>query len=285
MSRVGMVVNPVGDPDGAEELIEVLNPDHDVRVVETTEDDPGRSMAEELLEDGCSVIVACGGDGTVRATAEALVGTDAELIVMPAGTGNLLALNLGLPDAVGDVASLVDSGRCDRIDVGMVNGEAFLIMAGTGLDTTIMEKTDRGLKDRLGPVAYVMTALSHLGDDPFGISLSVDGASPETLSVATVLVGNMGRIFGPLDVFPDADWSDGRFDVLAVTAESLAAWIAAAKETLGEPGEHARRFVAQSVVVEFDRPRSYQLDGEERPPADAIDIRIEPGALNVRRPR
>lgn len=285
MNRVGMVVNPVGDPAGADELIDVLKREHDLRVVETTEDDPGRSMAQELLDDGCSVIVACGGDGTVRASAEALVGSEAELVVMPAGTGNLLALNLGLPDAVSDVAALVDAGRSVRIDAGVANGETFLIMAGTGLDTTIMEKTERRLKDRLGPLAYVMTALSHLGDDPVDVSLSVDGAAPEALSVATVLVGNMGRIFGPLDVFPDADSSDGRFDVLAVTAESLAAWVAAAKETLGEPGERARRFTAEAVVVEFDRPRTYQLDGEERPQADAIDIRIERAALNVRRPR
>lgn len=285
MSKVGVVVNPVGDPEGADELIGLLSAEHDVRCIETTEDDPGTAMASELASDGASVIVACGGDGTVRAAAQALVGTDADLAVMPAGTGNLLALNLDLPKSPADIAELVSRGRSELIDVGVANGEVFLIMAGTGLDTTIMENTDREIKDRLGPLAYVMTALSHLDDDPFDVTLSIDGGEPEPLSIATILVGNMGRIFGPVDVFPDSDWADGHFDVLAVTAESLAAWVSAARETLGEEGEHARRFDATRVVVEFEQPRTYQLDGEARPPADSVDTHIMRQALRVRRPR
>lgn len=284
MSKVGVVVNPVGDPDKASELIDLLSVEHDVRRVETTEDDPGTAMATELADEGASVIVACGGDGTVRAAAEALVGRDTDLAVLPAGTGNLLALNLDLPKSVREIAELVGRGRSELIDVGMANDETFLIMTGAGLDTTIMEDTDRDIKDRLGPLAYVMTALSHLADDPFDVSLSVDDGEPEQLSIATILVGNMGRILGPVDIFPNGDWADGRFDVLAVTAESLAAWVSAATEALGEEGEHARRFDATRVAVQFDRPRTYQLDGEARPPADSIDIHIKRQALRVRRP-
>lgn len=285
MSRIGIVVNPVGEPDSAEELATQLRSEHDVRVLETTEADPGTAMASEFVSDGCDVVVACGGDGTVRATAEALVGTDVDLAVLPAGTGNLLALNLDLPDSVARVADLITSGRSEPIDVGSANGETFLIMAGTGLDTTIMEETRRDLKDRLGPLAYVMTALAHLDDEPFDISLSVDGAEPEHLSVATLLVANMGRVFGPLDLFPDSDWTDGQFDVMAVTADSLAAWVSAAREALGEPGEHARRFTAKEMNIRFDRPTTYQLDGEERAPAESIEIGIAQQAVNLRRPR
>lgn len=284
MSRVGIVVNPVGDPDAAEELAAELRADHDVHVLETTEDDPGAEMASRFASDGCDVVVACGGDGTVRATAESLVGTDVDLAVLPAGTGNLLALNLDLPGSVPDVAALIAGGRSELIDVGRANGETFLIMAGTGLDTTIMEDTGRELKDRVGPLAYVMTALAHLGDDPIDITLSVDGGEPDRLSIATVLIGNMGRILGPLNIFPDSDWTDGHFDVMAVTADSLAAWVSAAKEALGEPGEHARRFTAKSIGLEFETPTSYQLDGEERPAASSIDIQITQQALSLRRP-
>lgn len=285
MSKVGIVVNPVGDPDSAEELAAELRSAHDVRVIETTEADPGTEMASQHLADGCDVVVACGGDGTVRAVAEALVGSDVDLVVLPAGTGNLLALNLDLPGSVPDVAALIDDGRSERIDVGTANGETFLIMAGTGLDTTIMEETEREMKDRLGPLAYVMTALAHLGDDPIDISMSVDGGEPERLAVATVLIGNMGRIIGPLNVFPDSDWADGQFDVMAVTADSLAAWMSAAKEALGEPGEHARRFTAKTIRVDFEAPTPYQLDGEERPATSSIDIDITREALSLRRPR
>lgn len=284
MSRVGLVVNPVGDPDRAGELAELLKRDHDVRTLETTEDDPGTSMASEFCDDGCDVVVASGGDGTVRATAEALVGTDVELVVLPAGTGNLLALNLDLPSAVADVADLVAGGGSERIDVGYANDEAFLIMAGAGLDTTIMEETARSLKDTLGPAAYALTALSHLGDEPFDVELTVNGGRPNRMSVATVLVGNMGRVLKPVDLFPDSDWSDGRFDVLAITADSLASWVSAAREALGDPGDYVRRFGARHMTIGFDTPRTYQLDGDERPDARSIDIRIEQGALKVRRP-
>ena len=285
MSRVGVVVNPVGNPEGAHQLVTALESLHDVRVLETTKDDPGTAMAAEFVDDGCVAIVAGGGDGTVRAVAEALVNTDTDLVVLPSGTGNLLALNMGLPDSITDVARLISDGRSERIDVGIANDEVFLIMAGTGLDTTIMEETDRDLKDRIGALAYVMTALTHLRSDPFDISLSVDSTEPERMSVATILVGNMGRILGPLDVFPDSDWTDGRFDVLAVTAESLASWVEAASEAIGREGEHARRFTATEVGIDFDKPRTYQLDGEERPPADSVAIHIAREAVSVRRPR
>ncbi len=156
MKKVGVVVNPVGEPDKAHQLIESLERVAEVQMLETTEEDPGTAMAKHLADDGCDVVVAAGGDGTVRACAEGLVGTDTSLAVLPLGTGNLLAANLDLPDSLDEIVDLVSNGEDVQIDVGEVNGEVFLIMAGFGLDTTIMDATERESKDRLGQVRHLL---------------------------------------------------------------------------------------------------------------------------------
>lgn len=287
MTRVGVVVNPVGEPEKAHELVGLLKRIADVSVLETTEDDPGTAMAKQLAEDGCGVVVAAGGDGTVRACAEGLVGTDVSLAVLPLGTGNLLAGNLGLPESLEEIVEAVDSGDDVKIDVGEVNGEVFLIMAGFGLDTTIMESTDRESKDRLGPMAYVLTALSHLDDEPVNVKLRIGDDEPIEFSVATCLVGNMGKVLGALDVFPEAEWDDGSLDALAISAQGVLDWALAARDTLAaeEATEHVSRWTTDHVQIEFDGPQAYEMDGEARPAIARLDIRIRPRALNVRRPR
>lgn len=287
MKQVGVVVNPVGEPDKARQLVELLEQFADVSVLETTEDDPGTAMAKQFADDGCDVVVAAGGDGTVRACAEGLIGTDVSLAVLPLGTGNLLAANLGLPDSLEEIAEVVDAGTDVRIDVGEANGEVFLIMAGFGLDTTIMDSTERESKDRLGPMAYVLTALSHLDDEPVDATIVIDDDQPIELSVATCLVGNMGKVLGALDVFPDAAWDDGSLDALAISAQGVIDWVAAASDTLSseEETEHVSRWTADRVLIEFGNPQPYEMDGEPRPPVARLDIRTRPRALSVRRPR
>lgn len=284
-ARIGVVVNPVGEPDTAEELIDRLKATADVGVVETTEEDPGKAMTNELVAEGHTIVVAAGGDGTVRACAEALVGTEVPLVVLPLGTGNLLAANLDLPHSVRGVVDVVFGGADVEIDVGRANGEVFLVMAGFGLDTTIMESTEQGAKDVAGPLAYVMTALAHLGDEPVSAAVTIGDEQPSEMSVATCLAGNMGRVLGALDVFPDAVWDDGELDFLAITAEGLAEWAVAAGETLTsvQEGKHVSRWKSSRVVIQFRFPTPYQIDGEARAEAERIEFWTERRALKVRK--
>lgn len=284
-ARIGVVVNPVGEPDTAEELIDRLKATAEVGVVETTEEDPGKEMTRDLVADGRTVVVAAGGDGTVRACAEALVGTEVPLVVLPLGTGNLLAANLDLPHSVRGVVDVVFHGVDVEIDVGRANGEVFLVMAGFGLDTTIMESTEQGAKDVAGPLAYVMTALAHLGDEPVSAAVTIGDQQPSEMSVATCLAGNMGRVLGALDVFPDAVWDDGELDFLAITAEGLTEWAVAAGETLTsvQEGKHVSRWKSSRVVIQFRFPTPYQIDGEARAEAERIEFGTERRALKVRR--
>ena len=148
------------------------------------------------MAQGAEVVFVCGGDGTVRAVVAGLVGTDAALAVLPAGTGNLLAVNLGLPmDHAEGIEVAVRGGR-RRIDVGQVDDEVFAVMAGMGFDAVLMDEASTTLKARIGPLAYVLSALKHLLDRPMRVLIEVDDAPALHRRARTVLVGNVGASAG-----------------------------------------------------------------------------------------
>ena len=168
-----------------------------------------------------------GGDGTVRAVAQELVGTGVPLGLLPGGTGNLLARNLGLPvDSLADAAAAAFSGRDRTIDVGWLvvepsesqrtgdldtgadNVHCFTVMAGVGFDAQIMDDAPEGVKDRAGWAAYVASGGKHLTDDPFALDLVVDGRTAAAGLVRTVVVGNCGELTGGMVLLPDAEVDD-----------------------------------------------------------------------------
>ena len=132
--------------------------------LETTAEDPGTGQAEQAVRDGAAVVFVAGGDGTVRACIDGLAGTDTALAILPGGTGNLLATNLGVPtDTIEGVQLALDRGR-RVVDLGEVEGKTFAVMAGMGLDAAMVDDAPTKLKAVLGPVAYVFSALKHLYD-------------------------------------------------------------------------------------------------------------------------
>lgn len=281
--RIGIVINPATAAEMADDVISEIGVGHEIETVETTEDDPGFAQTRQLVDESVDIVVACGGDGTVRACAEALLDTEVPLGVAPAGTGNLLALNLEISDQAADIAHAITNGVDKVIDVGVVNDEAFLIIAGAGFDARIMEETSREAKDRFGPLAYVATALRHVGDGAFTCHITTDDHST-TLKVATILAGNLGRLQGGVEVFPDAEPSDGELDVLAIAASTPLEWLTAAAETLsdGDRSEHLHRQRVHRVTIEFDEPIPYEIDGEERPETNLLRVEVRPSALRVR---
>ena len=180
--RLGVVVNPIKFDDLADvkEQIAKVCADHgwgEPVFVETTEEDPGVGQAHEALEAGVDIVCPLGGDGTVRAVATALVGTDTPMGLLPGGTGNLLARNLDLPvEKIGDALDVVLTGTDRRIDVGLVtlfpdsksaeplkgddppteedprrdDEEVFLVMTGIGVDAEVMANTNEKVKGVLG---------------------------------------------------------------------------------------------------------------------------------------
>ncbi|MBM9466605.1 diacylglycerol/lipid kinase family protein [Nakamurella leprariae] len=273
--------------------------------VETTAEDPGVGQTRQAVADGAEVIFACGGDGTVRAVLEGLVhATSAEtggrepaedgpaLAVLPAGTGNLLAANLGLPDDPAEgVRVAVERGR-RRIDVGEVVGVGdgpapdsdtamFAVMAGMGFDAHLLADAPAELKARIGWPAYVISGLKHLRDKPMKVQIAIDDDPPARRTARSVLVGNVGRLQGGLRLLPDAEPDSGTFDVAVLEPRNLGHWVGLVVGVLLRKRRVQGRQVlrGRTIVVTSDRPQPREVDGDVLPESRTLRVTIRPGAV------
>ncbi|WP_062380912.1 diacylglycerol/lipid kinase family protein [Demequina pelophila] len=283
----------------------------------TTEEDPGRGQTAEALAAGADVVVAVGGDGTVRAVAHTLAGTGVPLGIVPMGTGNLFARNLDLP--LDDQAALLRAaleGAERPSDVGWIELDRptgdeperererddrrhiFLVIAGAGLDAEMVAGANDQLKRRLGWVAYFYAALRHLGKR-MEAHISVDGAEPVESSMRTVLIANVGRLPGGLRLIPDASFHDGRLDVASIDARGgIVGWselfgtVVSQGAGIRDPWllrtwktsriDHVR---GTRVEIRLRDPQKVQVDGDSLGHATRISARIQAQALTLRVPR
>jgi len=286
--RSAVIVNPVrvgGLPQLRELLASILSaagwPASEW--FETTADDPGTGQARQAVARGAEVVFVCGGDGTVRAVVAGLVGTDAALAILPAGTGNLLAVNLGLPmDHAKGIEVAVQGGR-RRIDVGQVGDEVFAVMAGMGFDAVLMDEASTTLKARIGPLAYVLSALKHLLDRPMRVLIEIDGAPALHRRARTVLVGNVGALQGGIALFPDAEPDDGRLDVAIIAPKHLGHWARIAWGVLLRHRRVPRLEILRCsrIRIHSDREQSRELDGDVIEPGRTLAASVLPGALLI----
>ena len=256
--------------------------------LETTPDDPGMRMAQAAVESGVQLVVICGGDGTVMACLGALSGSGLPVAILPLGSGNLLARNLGIPLELDEALATVVDGEDRCIDLGMVGDQPFAVMAGMGFDAAMMADTTEGMKQFAGWPAYVASALRHLRDPLMRVRLRIDGGPPLRRSARTVLIGNVGQLEGGLELLPDAAADDGILDVVVVAPRTLRDWLRVAYRIVRRPhteDRHLERFRGQSITIVADRMAPRQMDGEVIDDGFRMDARIAPGALIVRVPQ
>jgi diacylglycerol kinase family enzyme len=176
-------------------------------------------------------VLACGGDGTVTACAEGVTDTGVPLAIIPLGTGNLLARNIGLT-GLDEALAVALGGVQQPIDAGRVNGALFVVMAGLGLDARMLIDASDPLKKRLRWFAYAISAARLLGDRPMRATVSADGARRRRMRANTLIVGNVGWLRGGLPLLPDARPDDGMLDAVVLIARGLPGWLAVAAEVL-----------------------------------------------------
>ncbi|QDB80637.1 diacylglycerol kinase [Georgenia sp. 311] len=249
--------------------------------LETTPEDPGAGQARRAVEDGAEVVFVSGGDGTVRSCIEGLAGTEAALAVLPAGTGNLLAANLGLPDEPAEGVRLaVDRGR-HLLDLGEVDGQLFAVMAGMGFDAKLLDDASTTLKARIGSPAYVLSALKHLRDRPMHVEIRVDDDPPLRRRARTVIIGNVGRLQGGVRLLADAEPDNGRLDVAILSPRHLSDWAALAWGVLRRRDRVRRMEVLRGsrITVTSDREQPCELDGDVIEPRRTLTASVRPGAL------
>jgi diacylglycerol kinase (ATP) len=265
--------------------------------LETTAEDPGRGQTLQALSAGVDLVCALGGDGTVRTVAENVVHTGVPLGLLPQGTGNLLARNLGLPLDDLDASLRIALTGADRpVDVGRVafdvSGEdadpteqVFLVMAGLGFDAAMMAGVTEQLKARVGWLAYVFAGLTNLGGERVRVWMSADSGPPVVRRVRTVIVGNCGRLTGGIVLIPDAEIDDGWLDVVALSPRGVVSWASMATRVLSRREDRrVGRRRCREVRVRCDPPQQGQLDGDPVGMVRAIRARVDHGALVVRVP-
>jgi YegS/Rv2252/BmrU family lipid kinase len=241
-------------------------------------------QVQRALEEGAELIFAWGGDGTVQRCVDVLAGTGTPLAIVPAGTANLLASNLGIPQDIGDAVKIGLDGARRSIDAGRINGERFAVMAGAGLDAAMIRDADAGLKDRFGRIAYLWTGAKNIKAKPFKAKIRVDGTTWFDDSASCILVGNVGNLFGGVEAFDDARPDDGMLELGVVTAEGLSQWArtlvrTAAGTTAKSPFVQITR--ARKIEAELDRKVLYEIDGGDREKLKSFEIEVEAGAVEV----
>lgn len=313
-----IVVNPVKvDEPALREALRAAEERHgwaETLWIETTEDDPGSGQTEQALAQGVDVVIAAGGDGTVRTVAEKLQGTGVPLALLPSGTGNLLARNLNLTlDDVGHALDSAFDGEDRPIDVGVVElregtgparKHSYLVMAGVGIDAQMIAATDDDLKARHGWLAYVKAIGTVLRDkNELRIRYQLDQKGVRSVRAHTVLIGNCGSLPANILLLPEAAVDDGEFDIVVLRPEGFIGWIQIAVKIFWENGVLRRTTVGRRLmgadrevramnylkgrefVMRLSRPQEVDLDGDLFGRASALRTWVDPSSLKVRVPR
>lgn len=280
----------------------------------TSAEDAGHTMTEEALQAGADVVIAAGGDGTIRAVAATLsraaqhadsgsesterrrgqAAHEAALGVIPLGTGNLFARNIGLP--LTDLQACVDdaihgmSHRVDTVELtlerpdGTREQDFSLVIAGGGLDAEVMNDTREILKQRAGWLAYGEAGLRHVMGRRRTVSLSLDSGEAESFRVRSVLLANCGLLQAGMLLVPSAKFDDGRMDAVLFTPRHAWDWAKIVTKTVTRfsadiPVMTVRQ--ARRSQVTMAEPLPFQIDGDPVGEVLSVEASVRPGSLVV----
>jgi diacylglycerol kinase (ATP) len=290
MSRVAVVAHAGKSfGGGLPELREVLAREGhaDPLWYEVAKSRKAPKYARRALAEGAEVIFVWGGDGMVQRCIDAVVGTEAVLAILPAGTANLLATNLQVPTGLPEAVQAGLHGELRRLDTGSMNGEHFAVMAGAGFDARMIKEADGGMKDRFGRAAYLYTGARNLSARRVKATIEVDGRRYFKGRISCVLVGNVSKVLGGVEVFSGAQPDDGLLELGVVTAANRLEWA----RTLGRVamGQASKSpFVevtrGKRFRIRFDRRLGYELDGGARPAVKKVRIKVHPSSIRIRVP-
>ena len=267
--------------------------------LETTLGDPGPGQARSAVAAGARMVVAAGGDGTVRACAHALAGTQVPLAIVPLGTANLAARALGVPPGTGGALVTAFGGHERRIDLAAARlagaaGRAdaartltFAAMAGIGLDAEVVAATPRLLKRRAGWLAYAAAGAAHLPGRGEWFTVRLDDGEPLARRARCVVVGNAGLLPGGFALLPRARLDDGVLDVGILAPVGPAGWVRVARHVVtggGRDGPQLETHRARRIEILAETPLPREVDGEVIAPGRSLTVTLLRRSLTVRVP-
>jgi diacylglycerol kinase (ATP) len=258
-----------------------------IMLAETRSADAGGGATRQAVEAGAELVVAVGGDGTVRACAQALAGGPVPLAIVPRGTANLVAAALGLPSSLGAALDVAFGPHERRIDLAVADGVTFAAMAGIGLDAAVVGATASGLKGAAGWLGYAATGVGRLAGPSIRFEICLDDGEPLARQARSVVVGNVGLLPGGFVLLPEARPDDGRLDVGILAPAGPFGWprVGWRVVTRSRHGDRLlERFQARRVEITAGVPLPRQADGELIGPGDSLTVTLAPGGLLVRVP-
>ena len=288
-------------------------PVDDFELIETDADDHGVAAFQKAIDAKPDLIVVAGGDGTVRLAADMVAKTDIPFGIVPAGTGNLLARNLGIPLTLHEAVHVAFSGRDRQIDMGELHltledgteqREAFAVVAGFGLDAAMIAFTDDDMKKKVGWVAYIggfFRAFKAI--KRFTIRGGVDDADDREFKANTVLIGNAGLLQANVRLFPNAKIDDGKLDFALIDPKDSFDWVRVVHEVVSNSDPLQRTLRRRSIlpgrkripqlaftqgaqiVLRLDDAVELQIDGDSIGKITKLQADVMPSALTVRVPR
>jgi diacylglycerol kinase (ATP) len=261
--------------------------------LETTEEDPGRAMTRKAVREKVDLVIGAGGDGTIRVICSGLAGTGIPLGVIPAGTGNLLARNIGIPLDEAAALSVAFDGMDKAIDLVKLtvdgqNTDHFAVMAGIGIDAMIMQGAHPDLKKAVGSAAYFLSAAQNANHPALQASIQLDGKLALRRRAHVIVIGNVGYLTANIPLIPNAKPDDGLLDVIVASPRRLRDWIRLTTRVVTR--RHRRdpqlvRLTGRAVKITVDRPDHYQMDGDTAGECRSLEAEVQPGALILRVPR
>ncbi len=261
--------------------------------LETTADDPGVAMTAQAVAAEVDLVLGAGGDGTIRVVCSGLAETGIPFGLIPAGTGNLLARNLGIPLDESAALEVAFDGADKAIDVVRISVDSqpadhFMVMAGIGIDAMIMQSTNPELKKAVGSAAYFVAAAQNANHPAAHATIQVDDAEPFKRRAHVIVVGNVGYLQANIPLIPDAKPDDGLLDVMIASPRSARDWVRLTSRVLTRrkrPDDQLDRITGRKVRIEVDEADQYQLDGDTVGACSLLEAEVLPGALTIRAPR
>ena len=257
--------------------------------LETTKKVSAQMLARKAVKNGAARIIVSGGDGTVMQVVGELVNKNVILGVIPSGTANIFAKNLGIPMDTQAALDIALNGVSRKIDVGRANNHFFGFIAGIGMDAEIMKDTSRDLKDRIGQLAYITTWMQNLKNKPRLYSVSINGGAKKEYKASAILIGNMEKSMAGVKAFPGASPRSGILQISIVNVNSFKDWLNFVyngfKGTMEKSSCITMLHGKNIEIKSLDEKIHFQCDGDVFEPTKKLTVTIIPSGLSVAFPK
>ncbi len=288
-----IILNPVSGPGNEKDrkkTIQSIAKENgwDGELQTTTIQNTATDIASQAIKKGVTHLIVCGGDGTIMEVVGACVNKNITVGIVPLGTGNLFAQNVRIPLDTTKSMKIALHGKPLKIDIGRANAIYFAILAGIGFDAEMIKGANRQLKNRIGVLAYLYSALRSLLRSSTIYKLQVDENKPIIVRAKTILAANLGKIQGGYYLVPQTSATNGRLSIGIIQAKNWYYWISLLRHTVSgniNKSPHYTFLKGKKIVISvIGRKKAFECDGNIFPPTKQLTIEILPRALTILTP-